>query len=245
MLVMISGGSGITPFISIIRELIFINSTLRIKTPKILLITSFKNSSHLSILDLILPISNTPSNSCNLDLHIEAYVTREKGQNPKHKPPATRTVWFKPDPSDEPISPTLGPNSWLWLTAIISSSFIIFLVLLGVFTQYVVYPIDQNTNKLYSYTKKGSMNMLFVCFSIVVSASLAFMWNKKQNAKEAKQIQDMEESVTSRSSLNSSSYGQADIEMESMPLQSVIKSINVHYAQRPDLKSKYKPKILI
>ncbi|KAK6162289.1 hypothetical protein DH2020_002130 [Rehmannia glutinosa] len=194
MVVMISGGSGITPFISIIKELIFIGSTLKCKTPKIILITVFKNSSNLSILDLILPISGTPSNSCNLDVQIEAYVTREKG-HPKDKLLAPRAVWFKPSPSDKPISPTLGPNSWLWLAAIISSSFIIYLVLLGIFTQYVVYPIDQNTNKLYSYTKKGSMNMMFICFSIVIAASGAFLWNKKQNAKEAKQIPDSEESV--------------------------------------------------
>ncbi|KAL7121424.1 hypothetical protein ACP275_02G180900 [Erythranthe tilingii] len=236
MLVLISGGSGITPFISIIRELIFIKSTLKCKTPKILIIPIFKNSSNLSILDLILPNSTTPSiNSHNLDLQIEAYITREKG-HPEHKPQTLiRTVWFKPNSSDKPVSPTLGPNSWLWLAAIISSSFVIFLILLGTFNQYVVYPIDRNTNKLYSFTKKGSMNMLLVCFSIVVAASGAFMWNKKQNAKEAKRIQDMEESATSRSS-SDSSYGQEDIEMESVSLQATVKSINVHYAQRPDLK---------
>ncbi|KAK4411423.1 Ferric reduction oxidase 2 [Sesamum angolense] len=233
VLVMISGGSGITPFISIIRELLFISSTLKCKTPRIMLISVFKNSSHLSILDLILPTSGAPSNSGNLDLQIEAYVTREKGQS-KDKLQSPRTIWFKPDASDAPISPALGPNSWLWLAAIISSSFIIYLVLLGVFTQYVVYPIDRNTNNLYSYTKKGSMNMLFICFSIMIAASAAFLWNKKQNAKEAKQIQDMEESVTSRSS--NSSFDHDDVEMESLPLQSTIKSINIHYGQRPNLK---------
>ncbi|KAL3829688.1 hypothetical protein ACJIZ3_018490 [Penstemon smallii] len=230
-LVMISGGSGIAPFISIIRELIYITCTLKCETPKITLISVFKNSSHLSILDLILPISNTPSNSCNLDLQIEAYVTREK-MHPKDKIESPRTILFKPNSDDVPISPTLGPNSWLSLAAIISSSFIIFLVLLGIFTQFVVYPIDQNTSKLYSYTKKGSMNMLFICFSIVVASSAAFLWNKKQNAKEAK-IQVLEESMTSESS--NSSNGE-DIEMESLPIESIIKSVNVHYGQRPDFE---------
>ncbi|KAK4415918.1 Ferric reduction oxidase 2 [Sesamum alatum] len=227
MLVMISGGSGITPFISIIRELIFISSTLKCKTPKIKLISVFKNSSNLSILDLILPTSSYSSNSSNLDLQIEAYVTREKG-NPKGKLEPSRTVWFKPNASDEPISPALGPNSWLWLGAIISSSFTIFLVLLGIFTQYVVYPIDQNTNKLYSYTKKASVNMLIICFSIVIAASGAFLWNKKLSSKEAKKLQHTGESTTTKSS--------DDIELESLPLESVTKSINVHYGQRPNLK---------
>ncbi|KAH6829994.1 hypothetical protein C2S53_000309 [Perilla frutescens var. hirtella] len=226
MLVLISGGSGITPLISIIRELIYINSTMKCKTPKIMLIATFKNSSNLSILDLITPSDSNIS--CNLDLQIEAYVTRERGES-KDKIPKPRTVWFKPDQSDVPISPTLGPNSWLWLAAIISSSFAIYLVLLGVFTQYVVYPIDQNTNMLYSYTRKASASMLFICFSIVVAASTAFLWNKKRNAAEAKQIQDMAD-------LSNSSFEQDDVEMESLPLQSVIKSFNVHYGHRPNLK---------
>lgn len=231
LVVMISGGSGITPFISIIRELMFISSTLKSKTPKIVLVSAFKNSSHLSILDLILPISATPSNSYNLDLQIEAYVTREKGYS-KDKREPTRTVWFKPNPSDAPISPTLGPKSWLWLGAIISSSFIIFLVLLGIFTQYVVYPVDRNMTKPYSYTKKGSMNMLLICVSVVIAASGAFLWNKKQsNANEDKQvIQDMEEFATTKT--------WDGIELESLPMQSVMKSFNVHYDQRPDLKGK-------
>ncbi|XP_075488833.1 ferric reduction oxidase 2-like isoform X1 [Primulina tabacum] len=233
MLVLISGGSGITPFFSIIRELIFISSTQMCKIPKVTLISVFKNSSNLSLLELIIPSSTKSANSCNLELQIEAYVTREKGY-PKEKLKPPRTIFFKPNPSDAPISPTLGPHSWLWLAAIISSSFIIFLVLLGVFTRYAIYPIDQNTNMLYSYTKKGLMNMLFICFSIVVTASFAFLWNKKRNAMEAQQIQYMEEPIASKTT--TSSFDQDDIELESLPLQSIIKSTNVHYGQRPDLE---------
>lgn len=234
---MISGGSGITPFISIIRELVFINSTLKRKTPKIILITTFKNSSHLSILDLILPTSHTLSTSSNFDLQIEAYVTREEGQS-KDKIPKPRTVWFKPESSHMPITPTLGPNSWLWLATIITSSFAMYLLLLALFTQYIVYPVDQNTNMLYSYTRKGFASIFFICFSIVVAASSAFLWNKKCNAAEAKQIEGMDESETSRTTSHSS-FDQEEVELESLPMQSITKSVNVHYAQRPNFKSKY------
>ncbi|GER54659.1 ferric reduction oxidase 2 [Striga asiatica] len=235
MLVMISGGSGITPFISIIKELIYINTTLKCQTPKILLISVFKNSSNLSTLDLVLPILYR-TNPFYLDLKIEAYITREKWHPKDDESPGPQTVFFKSGPSDRPVSPVLGPNGWLWLAAIISSSFVLFLVMLGIFTQYVVYPVDHNTNMLYSYTKKGSMNMLFVCFSIMTVASGVFLWNKKQNAKEAKNIQDSDESLTSRST-DSSSEREEDIEMESLPLQSALESsVNVHYGQRPDLK---------
>ncbi|KAL8514314.1 hypothetical protein ACS0TY_013431 [Phlomoides rotata] len=81
---------------------------------------------------------------------------------------------------------------------------------------------------LYSYTKKGSASMLFICSSIVLAASSTFLWNKKQNAKE------VEESVTSRSTSNLSFDQDHDVEMESLPLQSIIKSINVNYGQRPN-----------
>ncbi|GER26442.1 ferric reduction oxidase 2, partial [Striga asiatica] len=223
MLVMISGGSGIAPFISIIRELIFMSSsTQNCKIPNMILISVFKNTSHLSMLDLIPPISHTMY-SCNLGLRIEAHVTREKAQ-PTDKPHPIRTMQFKPSPSDAPIFQALGPNSWLWLATIILSSFVIFLVFLGIFTQYVVYPVDKNTYFSYSYAKKNLMNIFLICGSIVVAASGVFMWNKRQNAKE-----DMEKS--------GNTFGSMDgVELESFPLQSVVKSIDVHYGRRPDLK---------
>ncbi|KAL0412045.1 UNVERIFIED_CONTAM: putative ferric reduction oxidase 1 [Sesamum latifolium] len=173
MLVMISGGSGITPFISIIRELIFIRSTLKCKTPKIKLISVFKNFSNLSMLDLILPASSYSSNSSNLDLQIEAYVTREKG-NSKGKFEPSRTICFKPNASDEPISPALGP--------IVGSGLLV----------------------------------------------ARFCGTRSRVPKKLSNFKHTEESTTIKSS--------EDIELESLPLESVTKSINVHYGHRPNLK---------
>ncbi|EXC34708.1 Ferric reduction oxidase 5 [Morus notabilis] len=166
-LVMVSGGSGITPFISIIRELIFTTTTLKCKTPRVLLIAAFKNSTDLSMLDLILPLTRTPSDLTNLDLQIETYITREKQPKSDHNSkPLILTKWFKPHVTDSPISATLGPNGWLWLGGIIVSSFIIFLILIGVITRYYIYPIDHNSNKVFSYSLRGVLNMLAICFSI-------------------------------------------------------------------------------
>ncbi|GJY87423.1 ferric reduction oxidase 2-like protein [Tanacetum coccineum] len=72
MLVMVSGGSGITPFISIFRELVFTTETLKHKAPKILLISAFKDSSDLTMLELLLPSSGAPIELTKLDLQIEA-----------------------------------------------------------------------------------------------------------------------------------------------------------------------------
>ncbi|KAE8697599.1 Quinoprotein amine dehydrogenase [Hibiscus syriacus] len=132
--VMVSGGSGITPFISIIRELIFMSKLSQCKTPDIILIAIFKSSLDLTMLDLLLPMTGSPSELSNLKLRIEAYVTKEKEpviDNSKR----VRSIWFKPLPTDKPIAAILGPNSWLWLGAIISSSFIMFLILIGIITR--------------------------------------------------------------------------------------------------------------
>ncbi|KAJ4966284.1 hypothetical protein NE237_018133 [Protea cynaroides] len=180
MLVMECGGSGITPFVSIIREFIF-KTTLRFKSPRVLLVCSFKNSSSLTMLDLLLPMSNTPSNILSLQLQIEAYVTRE--EEPISDKDQLKTLCFKPI-----------PNSWLWLGLIISSSFIIFFIFLGLLTRYYIYPIDQNNN-IYPYSSRALLNMLLLCICIAITDSAALLWNKKQRALEVKQIQN-EDSVT-------------------------------------------------
>ncbi|XP_031275811.1 ferric reduction oxidase 2-like [Pistacia vera] len=232
-LVMVSGGSGVTPFISIIRELIFASSTIKCKTPQVILISSFKSSSDLTMLDLLLPVAGTPPDLSDLKLQIEAFVTREK-QPATENSKRPQAIWFKPKATDAPITSILGPNSWLWLGAIISSSFVIFLILIGIIDTYYIYPIDHNTNMIFSSSIREFLNMLFICISIVATASAAVIWNKKQNTMEAKQIQSME-GVTVGGSSDSWFYN-GDTELESLPHQSVVQATNVHYGERPDLK---------
>ncbi|KAF7826083.1 ferric reduction oxidase 2 isoform X2 [Senna tora] len=235
-LVMVSGGSGITPFISIIKDLIYVSTTLKFTTPRVVLICAFKNSSCLSMLDLILPISGSQIDISNLKLQIEAYITRDKEPRANSSSHIVRAVWFKPHASDSPICDVLGPNHWLWLGAIISSSFILFLVIIGVITRYYIFPIDHNTNAKFSSSLRSVLNMLVICVCIVITASAAVVWNKKQNAKEAYKIQNMEGSSSSSSSPGISMAYNADRELESVPFQSLVQATNVHYGERPDLK---------
>ncbi|XP_075519151.1 ferric reduction oxidase 2-like [Primulina tabacum] len=233
LLVMVSGGSGITPFISIIRELIHKSQTMKLKTPEILLITAFKNSADLTMLELILPISGAPSRFSDLGIQVEAYVTREK-QPTIQETKGVRAVWFKPNPSDAPITPILGQNNWLCLGAIIASSFIIYLILIGILTRFYIYPIDHNSNKIFSSSSRTVLHILFICIGIITASTAAFLWNKTRNSKETTQIQNME-GATPIASPNSLFYN-ADRELESLPQQSLSQSINVHYGERPDLK---------
>ncbi|KAI9110083.1 hypothetical protein K1719_019124 [Acacia pycnantha] len=234
-LVMVCGGSGITPFISIIRELIYHNTTFKCTTPKVVLICAFKNSSSLSMLDLILPLSGAPSGISNLQIQIEAFITRDKEPKPHNPSHHARTICFKPHPSDAPISAVLGPNHWLWLGAIISSSFIIYLVIIGIINRCYIYPIEQKMKEEFSNPLKSSLNMLVICIGIGVTCTAAFVWNKKKNGKEATNIQNMDGTSPSVSP-DSMTWCNAGREMESLPYQSVVEATNVHHGERPDLK---------
>ncbi|PON58182.1 Phthalate dioxygenase reductase [Parasponia andersonii] len=104
------------------------------------------NSADLAMLDLLLPISGPHADQISqLQLQIEAYVIQEKEQPTKDAQNSIHTIWYKPNSLDSPISATLGPNSWLCLGAIISSSFVMFLLVLGLVTRYYIYPVDHNT----------------------------------------------------------------------------------------------------
>ncbi|KAL5727281.1 ferric-chelate reductase (NADH) [Ranunculus cassubicifolius] len=234
-LVMVSGGSGITPFFSIIRELIYLSSTMNRKTPKILLVCAFKNSADLTMLDLLLPISGCPLDISRVQLQIEAYVTREKQNtiSPENKN-LIQTVLFKPNASDQPISSILGSNNWLWLGAIISCSFMIYLILLGIITRYYIYPIDHNTNKIYSSAARAAICMILICICIAITASAVVLKSKKRNAVEANQAQITNAKTPSTSP--GSRFRNGERELESFPNQSIVHATNVHYGSRPDLK---------
>lgn len=237
-LVLVSGGSGITPFISVIRELIYRSTTLASPTPNILLVCAFKTSADLSMLDLLLPISSTISDLSSLNLKIEAFVTREKAPPTPNNAAKLkiRTKWFKPLPSDQPISLVLGPNTWLWLATIITTSFVAFLVLLGILTNYYIYPIDKNTDEIYNISWRALLNLLFICFCIVATASAAVFWEERRSSIQLKQSSNMD--VKTPIASPTSWLDNVDQELESLPLDSVLQTANVHYGGRPDLTSK-------
>ncbi|XVF50865.1 hypothetical protein PTKIN_Ptkin04bG0138000 [Pterospermum kingtungense] len=230
-LVMLSGGSGITPFISIIRELLFKANNRSDRIPKILLVCAFKKSVDLTMLDLLLPVSGTTVDNSCLQLQIEAYVTREKEPTTYHTEPL-QTVWFKPDALDVPVSAILGPNSWLWLGVIVSSSFIIFLLLIGTLTRFYIYPIDHNSDMIYASSARAALNMSLVCIAIAMTATSAFLWNKKQYGKGITRIQNMDSPPTTSPAW----FNNGDRELESLPHQSLLQSTKFHYGERPDLK---------
>ncbi|KAK4770285.1 hypothetical protein SAY87_030817 [Trapa incisa] len=248
-LLMISGGSGITPFISIIRELIHqSNNQLKSRVPKIILVCAFKKSSDLAILDLLLPVGS-PTPVSNLisrcQLQIEAYVTGQDGvsklEEPKNKD--IRTIWFKPDPSglDRPIAPALGRNSWLWLGLIIASSFLLFLVLLGLVTRYYIYPIEHpggsGKPESYHYSYWTLWDMFLICASVLFVSSGVFLWMKKKESDSLQGIGQFKSVDMQSPAVSTGSWflEPSQMELESLPHKSLVQATKVHYGARPDL----------
>ncbi|KDP22239.1 hypothetical protein JCGZ_26070 [Jatropha curcas] len=224
LLVMVCGGSGITPFISIIRQIIFQSAQPNSHNPQVLLVCAFKNTADLTMLDLLLPVNNAPIQITQVNLQIEAYITRETQQPIPDSETLLRTIWFKPNPSDSPITAALGPNNWLWLGAIIASSFVMFLVLLGIITRFYIYPIDHNTSEIYHFSYFVLWDTLLVCACVIITCSAAFLWCKSKNAQ---QIQNLEVPTPTASP--------GDRELESLPHESLVQATKLHFGARPDL----------
>ncbi|XP_068650275.1 ferric reduction oxidase 2-like [Aristolochia californica] len=232
-LVLVAGGSGLVPMITIIRELMFRKAKVGCPTPRVVLVCAFKHSVDLSLLNLIVPLSGTSLDISQLDIEIEAYVTRDKGPVPIENNRA-KTIWFRSHPSDEPFSAALGSYGWLWLGAIIISSFVMFLIMSGLFGRFYVYPKDKGTNMLYSWTARAALNALFFCVSIITTATIAVLLNKRRYAQQAGRVQTIE--LAKPTSLSSARFQNTDRELESHPVQSIIERIKVHYGARPHLE---------
>ncbi|KAG7564987.1 Ferric reductase transmembrane component-like domain [Arabidopsis suecica] len=242
-LILVSGGSGIAPFISVIREIIFQSQNPSTKLPDLLLVCSFKHHQDLSLLDLIFPPSGiSVSDISKLKLRIEAYVTRDNEQSKttiSDDGNHLKTKWFKPNHQDSPISPVLGTNNFLWLGVVILSSFAMFLILTAIVTRYYIYPIDRNTGSIYNFTYRSLWDMFLGCVCIFIASSGVFLWRKKQNNNahhDSKKQINVVDFQTPTSSPSSWFGGSTERELESVPYQSIVQATNVHFGSKPNLK---------
>ncbi|CAA6669832.1 unnamed protein product [Spirodela intermedia] len=210
-LIMVSGGSGITPFISIIRELLFMSAA-----------QSCPTAADLTTLDLLFPLSGGKLDASQLDLIIDAFVTREKEPivDPRK---SIQTVWLKPLSSDLALA---GSHHLFLLHPL--------LLLLGIVGRFYIYPIDKNTNTVYSYSSKAVLALIFMCVSIAGVASAAFLWVRRASSSSAAQIKNFD--VPTPTSSPASLFYNADRELESHPHEALFKATTVHYGERPNLQ---------
>ncbi|MQM13963.1 hypothetical protein Taro_046887 [Colocasia esculenta] len=111
-----------------------------------------------------------------------------------------------PPSLDALVSAALGFSSWLWLAA--------FLLLLGVLNCYYIYPINNNTNKVYSYSARVLLNLLLLCGCLGEATS--FLWNKRAAAYsiDTRQVQSMDGPTSA--TLSGSLFYNTDRELESL-----------------------------
>lgn len=240
-LLLVSGGSGITPFFGMIRELLHIAATVPKEhrhIPDVHLICAFKNSADFKMLDLMLPVTGTYNNELSqLNLRIDAYITREKEYVPVKK--QSQTLWFKYSPNDHKINHALGTNQWLWLGAVITASFLAFLLLLGIATRYYIYENMQGGSGHHvrysiAASTRHSLVLFLLCVSIVLVASFAVLYIKKKAA--ASEVGHVESSSSPGTSPDGSSAKKFDMEVESLPNEFVHNATNMQYGKRPDLR---------
>lgn len=236
-LVMVSGGSGITPFISVIRELVHQSGAAEtVQAPRLLLVCVFKTSAELDMLDLLVPISGGLSAISRLDLRIEAFVTRESEPSAARKQPG-REIWFKPWPSDVPVAPVLGSSGWLCLGAVVASSFAVFLVLVAALQRFYIYTVDGDTNHVYPWAARTMLNLLFLGVSVAGVTGAAFLWNNRGSADEEMKVKSVDGPTPGMSPVALFHWaGGVERELESLPAQPLLQATNVHFGHRPDLK---------
>ena len=82
---------------------------------------------------------------------------------------------------------------------------------------------------IYSYSLRSARNMLFLCVSIVVTATAAFLCNKKQNGMELRQIQNMD--VPTPMESPGTWFHNEDRELENLPQQSFVQTTKIRHGE--------------
>lgn len=137
-ILLIAGGIGITPFLSILQE---IAASKRQKLPStIQLVHIVKNSEDISLLNTISHLLVQNKMSQRWHLNVKVYVTQESGFNATlgdvlARLPQSRTIHFA---SGSPIRVVYGQESCLWKAALVGITSVVFFVLLLCFNHTII-----------------------------------------------------------------------------------------------------------
>ncbi|WOL14390.1 ferric reduction oxidase 8, mitochondrial [Canna indica] len=188
-LVLIAGGSGISPFLSILQDIASRTNEMNKNIPtKITLIYTVKKIQDLSMLALISPLLLNNQSSELSNLQLKLFVTQEVG------PPVAaekmlqdlsqvKTITFKNNASSKSSGALPVPEGLLWRAVITALSFVVFLASL-VFLSHVFLHQEKESSK--EEKKSPSwVGDLFVICSFAVAASCCTMvtivarWRRK------------------------------------------------------------------
>ncbi|KAK9926817.1 hypothetical protein M0R45_024027 [Rubus argutus] len=187
-LILVAGGIGITPFLSILQELVSAQNSGRYKfLPRMQLIFAVKKAQDICLLNSISPlIFNQPAEKCRLK--VKVYVTQEEQsgvtvrQVLAHESSRVQTTNFGIKSSSSAIT---GLESSLWMAAIAGISFILFLIFLIIFNHIFIHSQKKDTE---GKTPSSVVDLLIICsffaaIMCIIFLGLIIRWRrlKKQN----------------------------------------------------------------
>lgn len=187
-LILVAGGIGITPFLSILQELVSAQNSGRYKfLPRMQLIFAVKKAQDICLLNSISPlIFNQPAEKCRLK--VKVYVTQEEQsgvtvrQVLAHESSRVQTTNFGIKSSSSAIT---GLESSLWMAAIAGISSILFLIFLIIFNHIFIHSQKKDTE---GKTPSSVVDLLIICsffaaIMCIIFLGLIIRWRrlKKQN----------------------------------------------------------------
>lgn len=233
-LLLIAGGIGVTPFFSILQEMM---SQKLNCTPRVLLIVVVKKREDLSMLNLISPtLLHQSGLQSEGFLNVEAFVTQEEAPDCESPTPnyEFKTVHFETTKEiNSTIPALLWTESKLCRASLIFTTFVVFLILLGLLNSLVVYPKDHNSYNIYPSWGRRSFINLAMAMGICITVSALAFWKWKTYKKLRGNGHDHRSAV------------KADEGREELPVceeqgctdfLSLLHLDNVHYGRRPDFQ---------
>ncbi|XP_024539769.1 ferric reduction oxidase 4 [Selaginella moellendorffii] len=199
----VAGGSGIAPFLSIIKDLLHkVQTKQRTPPEKIVLVWAVRKLDELDILKTISLESICPDFIQTLQIDIQAYVTRQDIEGEKQQArengvynekldivrfagrATTTSVYAEPSPTRDiskikkqvrGISRTQGYKLY---AATILASFLGYMLLAGVIHRYYIFPQDHNTYKAFSRAGRGFISLMeYIAGVVFFGGATILAWN--------------------------------------------------------------------
>lgn len=174
-LLLIAGGSGITPFLSILQEIVYADQNKGGKRlpAEAELIYITKNSQDVSLLQPVLRLLTNKS-TCQFHLRVRVFVTQERRNNltspqMKNELFQTELVHFDTKHSDRPIG---GIASSVWMAVIVGCSSVVFLFLTCIFNFNFLRPAKKGNPK---QKIPSSVTDAFLLCSLVAALACGMM----------------------------------------------------------------------
>ncbi|EFJ18413.1 hypothetical protein SELMODRAFT_113141 [Selaginella moellendorffii] len=197
-LIFVAGGSGVGPFISILKDLLYkVHNKLRLAPKKIVFILAVKFSEELQILHSISPSSIAPDFSAADFLELHAYVTRES-ESDLESPVKLNELDHKSvihfagraassgNPNAKKVRAVAKTFGYKLYAATILASFAGYMLIAGLVHRFYIYPMDHNTYQVCSISGRGFASLLeYVVAICAFGGGTILLWNWSKSRRDS------------------------------------------------------------